>query len=220
MTSPARSRSRLRRGLGVAASLALPLSLGCADSSGAGGAGSGTGGAVGTTCKLPNLGDPTQDIQLDLVELDANQSIVTLAEGADVDLVTPPQGGRVVFVGVHATNLSPCGVTLAGSLKDTASGKLMLDSRTVNLKVGTDGYGSSVDSNISTFANIPVCPNQWSSVNAFDVPYELTVKLTDAGGRSASKTLHVTPRCAETGMLKTECTCICKAGYVLGQPCP
>jgi hypothetical protein len=111
-------------------------------------------------------------------------------------------------------------VQLSGSLKDPATGKLMLDGRTVNLKPGTDGYGSSVATNISTFTNIPVCPNQWSSVDAFDKPYDVTVELTDKSGRKATKTVSVTPRCAEAGTLKTDCQCICKAGYVLGQMCP
>ena len=218
-SSPRALRARLRIGTartGVALAVTAALS-GCSptvsDSDG-------VGGSAPIVCKLADLGDPKQDIQLELVALDVNQALAQIADGGNVDLITPPQGGRVLFIGARATNVSPCGVTLAGSLKNTTTGKIMLDSRTVNLRPGADGWGSSVDTNISTFSNIPVCPNQWSSVDTYDVPYALTLTLTDKAGRSATKTVSVTPRCAETGALKTECTCTCKAGYVLGQACP
>jgi hypothetical protein len=126
----------------------------------------------------------------------------------------------VLFIGVRATNLSPCSVTILGSVKDTMSGKVQFDKRSVNLKPGTDGYGTSSDTNISSFANIAVCPNQWSSRDIYDQPYELDVTLTDRMGRTAQKTLTITPRCSETGQLMTTCLCECKAGYMLGSMCP
>ena len=204
---------------------ALGLTLAAAVTAG-GGACDGTGGTGGTGgkpqpgCKLADLGDPKQAIQLQVTALGIDNTSVVVNDGDSVPLITPPQGGRVIFIGARATNLSPCSVTLTGALKDPATGAVMLDKRSVNLTPIGNGYGSSADSNISSFANIAVCPNQWSSKDVFDQPYELDLTLTDRTGRSATATLMVTPRCAEPGTLLTECKCSCKQGYVLGSACP
>jgi hypothetical protein len=89
----------------------------------------------------------------------------------------------------------------------------------VNLAAVTDGWGTSTDSNISTFANVPICPNEWASTDAYGNPFDLIVSVQDRGGRTAMKTIQVTLACAEPDKA-AECLCICKGGYVLGQPCP
>lgn len=164
------------------------------------------------SCKLGDVGDSTQPIQIEVTALGVDQTTAPLGDGGDLPLVTPPQGGRVSFVGVRAKNLSPCAVTLRGTLTDPATGKSTSDARALNLKPTADGYAASSDSNIGTFANVPVCPNQWASGDAYDAPYELTVELTDQRGRKASRKLTVTPRCVEAGSLGTDCRTLCKPG--------
>ncbi|NUQ73991.1 MAG: hypothetical protein HUU21_10580 [Polyangiaceae bacterium] len=169
-------------------------------------------------CSLGFLGDPALDPEIELISLGAEGVSAPIADGSSVALIFPPQGGRVIFAGVRATNVSACGVTLGGSLRDPQNGKICFDERTVNLQPLGDGWGASVDSNISTFSNIPVCPNQWSMSDAFGSEFDLTVKLRDKEGRTAEKTVRVVPACAEPEN-EAQCLCICKQGYVLGEMC-
>jgi hypothetical protein len=169
-------------------------------------------------CGVGFLGDPASPVAMQLIALGASGTSSDIGDGSTLALIFPPQGGRVVFVGVRATNLDPCGVQLSGALRDLTTNEARPDVRTVNLAPTGDGGGASTDTNISTFANIPVCPNEWSVTDTYGHPYDLIVSVKDRGGRSASQTVVVTMTCAEPSNL-AECLCICKAGYVLGQAC-
>jgi hypothetical protein len=139
-------------------------------------------------------------------------------EGSRVALMLPPQGGRVIFIGVKATNIGACGLTLTGYIRDTTNNQVRVDERTTNLHPTGDGWGQSDDADISTFANIPLCPNEWASTDADEKPFELTITLKDPAGNTSTKTMHVIPFCAEP-KYAAECLCTCKKGYVLGQAC-
>jgi hypothetical protein len=169
-------------------------------------------------CTLEFLGDPSKEPELEITALGAQAPSVIVHEGDTVPLIFPPQGGRVIFAGARATNLDPCGVKLAGGLRDPATKQLRVDIRTVNLKPGDDGWGASDDTDFSTFSNVPICPNNWASTSAYDATFELTITVTDRAMRTISKTLNVVPTCAEPDKLK-DCLCICKQGYVLGESC-
>jgi hypothetical protein len=169
-------------------------------------------------CTLPYVGDPNAPMEVNVVALGPNGKLIPIEDGSDIPLMLPPQGGRVVFAGVRARNVNPCGVRLAGALRDPVSKQVRLDNRIINLQIATDGYGQSDIGEIFTFANISACPNQWSDQDLMDAPYELTVSLTDVDGRKVTKVLQVTPRCNEPGQI-SGCVCICPADYVLGMPC-
>jgi hypothetical protein len=169
-------------------------------------------------CNLPFVGDATKDASIELTALGPDAVSHVLSEGADVPLIFPPQGGRVIFVGVEAMNVDPCNVEITGALGDTTTKQVRIDGRTVNLAPSPSGYGASVDTDISTFSNIPACPNQWASTDVYDHPFQLTLTLVDRSGRKASKSIGVVPKCAEPDKL-AECLCICKKGYVLGEMC-
>ncbi len=126
----------------------------------------------------------------------------------------------MIFVGVRVTNIDPCLMKLSGALRDltTTPGQVRLDNRTVNLVPTGDGFGASLDVDISTFSNIPVCPNQWASADVFDQTFELEIRVDDKGGRTATKKVKVVPRCSEIGK-EAECFCICRKGYKLGEVC-
>ena len=172
---------------------------------------------AGASCGFGFLGDAEKDIELVPLQRNAAGELVALSDGDTVDMILPPQGGRVVFVGARATNIDPCEVKINGVIRDTESGQVRFDTRVVNLSV-TGEFGSSNAFDIASFSNVPLCPNQWSARNAFGVPYELTIRLTDRAGREGEVTLQVTPECAEPAYQK-ECLCICKQGYVLGEAC-
>lgn len=221
-TPEQRPRARLPRRTGIrraprlaawAAAALLPSFLGCSDDVGP------ETEPPKNTCPFEHLGDEGADIQMEIFALDASYVSRPIQEGSTIDILFPPQGGRVLFVGVRATNLSPCGVQLRGALRDLESGRVMLDERTLNLEPAGDGWGKSKDSNIASFSNVPVCMNQWSERDIFDQDYELDVRLMDRKGRTAEAKTLVRPVCGEPGELEIECRCICKAGYQLGENC-
>jgi hypothetical protein len=127
-----------------------------------------------------------------------------------------------VFAGARATNVDGCGVQLTGALRDETSRQVRFDMRTVNLVPTGGGWGASgtgvLSGSISSFANVPVCPNQWSTTDIDGHPYQLEVDLLDSHGRTARAVLEVTPYCSEPASA-AYCRCTCAVGYS-GQPCP
>ena len=169
-------------------------------------------------CTLPYVGDPNAPMEVEVVALGPNGKLHPITDGSDITLMFPPQGGRVVFAGVRARNVNPCGVRLAGALRDPMSKQVRIDNRIINLQIASDGYGQSNIADIFTFANIAACPNQWSDQDLMDVPYELTLSLTDKDERKVTQVIQVIPRCDEPGQIGG-CRCQCDADYVLGMPC-
>jgi hypothetical protein len=140
-----------------------------------------------------------------------------VAPGASLPLVEPPQGGQVVFVGVRARNIDGCGLLVTATLRDAASGRAVgVDARPVDLARAVDGWGETPSpDDISTYANVPVCPNPDAARALDGLPYVLEVSVKDRAGRTASATLDVVPSCAEPSL----CPCECRAGADLGSSC-
>jgi hypothetical protein len=179
-------------------------------------------------CDTGYLGDPSQPAQIELRALKADGTDVALNDGDDLAVLFPPQGGRVAFVGVRMTNIDGCSLQIIGALRDPDTKQVRLDGRTVNLVRQPDGWGVSgqgvtgdisAQPGIGDYSNVPLCPNQWADRNIYDQPFELDVEVTDRQKKTASKTITVTPRCAEPGERETACRCLCMKGYVLGQAC-
>jgi hypothetical protein len=168
-------------------------------------------------CQLGFVGDPSAQPELEVVFLFPDGTLHTVVEGGQAPMIEPPQGGRVIFAGVRARNVDACAATLLGAVRDPG-GHVVLDSRTINLQAQDGGTSGSTADEASTFANVPVCPNQWADRNLFDQDFTLEISLTDRKQRKASKSIRVRPYCAEPAKLD-ECLCICKHGYVLGEPC-
>jgi hypothetical protein len=194
---------------------------------------------AGPSCVLPIAGDQSKPIEMEVVVLGEHGVLETVPESPSrmfsVSLFRPPQGGRVVFAGVRATNIDPCEVKLGGSLRDIASNKLVPESRVVNLDPAGDDWVASNPQDIASFSNIATCPNQWSDRDLYDVPYELSVAIRERKtDREVQKTFTVIPRCSgdpsqaacepvdpcSPEELLAECACKCKEGYALGDPCP
>ncbi len=173
---------------------------------------------AGPACSTPYAGEQGAAAQIEVIALGPGQALNVVDAGASVPLVFPPQGGRVIFAGVRALNLDPCAVTLAGALRDEATMEVRVDTRIVNLVPAGGGWVESNPTDISTFSNIPVCPNEWSMTSIYGAAYQLVTSVTDSAGKTATETLEVHPTCAEPENL-AECLCICMAGYVLGQSC-
>lgn len=174
-------------------------------------------------CPVGFLGDGGAP-DFSVTVLRADDSVVPVVQGDTVPMLFPPQGGRVIFVGVDATNFDGCGVVLTGALRDLKTQEVRVDSRTINLIPSGGGHGvsgktgESVAAAIANFSNVPVCPNEWSSTNVYGTLYGLEVTVKDKEGRQLTKKLDVTPECGEPARV-AECECICQGGYVLGQEC-
>ena len=178
----------------------------------------------GGGCGVGFLGDPSKDMVLEVRALHVDGTDQPLADHGDLALVFPPQGGRVAFVGVRATNVDPCGLQLTGALRDLATQQVRVDARTVNLIPSGDGWGTSappmqtISAARDAYSNVPLCPNQWASTDVFDHEFQLEVTVKDRLKRTSTTTIKVTPRCSEPGH-EVECRCICKVNYVLGEAC-
>ena len=199
---------------------ALSLAVGaCSPASGSGGSDGGH-----EPCPVGFLGDEAGAPDFDMQVLEADETVAVLNDGDSVPMILPPQGGRVIFVGVRATNVDGCGLQLTGALRDLTTQQVRVDSRTVNLLDAGGGYGVSgtpataASTAIASFSNIAVCPNEWSPTNIYGTPYGVEVTIQDRGGRTLTKKVQVTPECGEPANVE-QCLCICKGGYVLGESC-
>lgn len=172
------------------------------------------------TCAAGFLGDgglPTMEINT----LGPDGAVTAVAQGDTLPLVFPLQGGFVSFVGVRATNVESCGVQITGALRDLSTQEVRVDSRTINLQPTGDGWGVSGVSAMASaanFSNIPLCPNEWSSMSIYGNVYGLEVTIEDTRGHTLTRKIHVTPQCSQASLL-SECLCNCQKGYVLGQAC-
>jgi hypothetical protein len=178
------------------------------------------------TCAAGFLGDRTGAADFEPLVLLADDSVAVVQDGGSVPLLFPPQGGRVLFVGVRATNVEGCALQLTGTLRDMASNRTSVDSRLIDLISTGDGWGASAMSGtpalsavIASFSNINACPNDWSTTDLYGHAYGLEVTIVDRNKKRLTKQLQVTPECGQPANMG-ECLCICKAGYVPGTPCP
>jgi hypothetical protein len=169
-------------------------------------------------CKYDYVGDPELPIELKPIVMAADETSSPLEDGTLVPLVFPPQGGRVIFIGARATNIFPCAVYIEGRARDVKTKQLRSDGRTINLKPGADGWAGSVDGDLNTFSNVPICPNQWVSYDAYDEVFELELELKDRGGKTASVVLEATLYCSEPDK-EEGCKCICEHGYTTDKIC-
>ncbi len=172
----------------------------------------------GPSCDLPFLGDPSLEPVMEFFYLGADGADHPCAPSGPIDIIEPPQGGRVLFVGVRATNVDPCGALLTGALRDLQTNQVRFDTRSINLRDDGAGYGRSAQADIASYANIPVCHNTWSDQDIFGVPFQLEVTLQDRRGKQVMGSLVVEPVCAEPANAP-QCLCICDGDYVLGDAC-
>src|SRR4051812_48518258 len=97
-------------------------------------------------CTKPFIGDASKPLEIEIIALKADYTAAPVSAGDGVALLFPPQGGRVVFAGVRARNVDPCGAQLTGSVRDLATQQISVDSRTINLQATDDGWGQSAES--------------------------------------------------------------------------
>jgi hypothetical protein len=148
------------------------------------------------------------------------QSLTDIADGDSIDLVRPPQGGYVVFVGARVRGETERSVEIAATLTDAAA--METDRRTVTMQPSpTDPtiYQPDLRSFVGV-ANITMCPST-ATVDRDDVPMTLTVRVTESTSRRFGETTRrVTPSCRQTDAHERSiCQCMCQTGFSIGK-CP
>lgn len=166
------------------------------------------------------VGDPSKPIEFEVVHRTAEGDCVSTQEMAEVPLIQPPQGGKVLFVGVRARNLNGCGLTLATALVEPETGSVIsLERRPVMLEPVDDGWMEPErPTEASNYSNLPACPRADLTRSIEGEVYELRVNITDSEGRKAATSMQVIPICGESN-LAALCQCECSKDYRLGSEC-
>jgi hypothetical protein len=178
--------------------------------------GGGCGDDGPTVCPI---GDRSLPIEIVPVHWPADGDVTDLADGGDVDLVRPLQGGKVIFVGVRARNVDGCNLQLTAALRALGSQQVIaLEQRPVQLAVGSDGWGHAASA-FDHLANVPACPNAAATVDVDGATWRLELRLEEPGGRMAETSLTVRPRCGLADQ-RDECACECDSDFQIGGACP
>jgi hypothetical protein len=167
------------------------------------------------------IGSASSPPELSLVARSVDGRVVPITDGSIITLAQPPQGGKVIFVGPRARNVS-CVVQITAALKEESSGRLVgTEGRPVILAKGADGWGEpSQPVELSNYANLAACPGGNIAIrqDIFGKTYVLSLHLEDRHGHTVDASAHVLPTCNEPG-LENQCQCECSGSYVLGQGC-
>jgi hypothetical protein len=169
-------------------------------------------------CALLLIGCGTNSKQapaeIQIVHQDANNLVIETQPMAQVPLIAPPQGGWIVLLGVRAKNINDQ-ATLTTALVDACDNQIIqVDGRPTHLDIGADGWSQS---SLTTFGNLPVCPELTATRDLHDVPYIIKVSVEDADGQKAIASLTVVPTCPTDA---PRCACECDRDYVVGNECP
>jgi hypothetical protein len=160
------------------------------------------------------IGDPAAPAELEIVHLDAQNTVIESTAMATVPLIQPPQGGWIVLLGARARNIDGCRIRLTTALVDPCNDEILkIDQRPTRLIAGSDGWGVS---SVSAFSNLEVCPHITSVRDLNDVPYILRVRIEDDEGREAQTEVTLVPTCPAGNPM---CDCQCARDYVVGSQC-
>jgi hypothetical protein len=169
-------------------------------------------------CTTGFLGDASQPIQLEPFYVGLDGQAHDIVACGTVELVTPPQGGIVAFIGARATNVDGCHVNWKTALRNPTTREVNFDSRKINLHPlpGRPGWGWTditggdfMTNGFANVGNIAVCPNVLSiDIQGVDSLLEMT--LSERSGRAQSVTVHVVPRCEQSDPARrAACECQC-----------
>jgi len=167
------------------------------------------------------IGDPSLAPELEPVYRTAGGEMAPLGDGAELPLLTPPQGGRVIYVGARVRNVDLCGATLQAALRDPCTDRVLgIERRPIAWRLAPDGFAEPAQpQEISDYANLPMCPNAGADADLDGTPAQLELRFYEADGRVTERILQVTPTCADDQDPQL-CRCECDSDYDLGSECP
>ena len=165
-------------------------------------------------------GDPNELPQVEMIARGADGSSHVAQDMDAVDLILPPQGGKVFLVAPRVRNMSTCSLRVTATLRDECTNRIIgLEARPLRLTPAADGWAEPVNPQLaSSWSNVPACPSAAAVRDIEGEPYMLTLTVEDGEGRSASVSRRIVPTCAEADNLE-RCLCECDANYRLGEAC-
>lgn len=173
------------------------------------------GGPAPAMCPV---GDRSQPIELRAMYTDG-VDIFDLTDGAMIPLRRPLQGGQALMVGVRATNVDGCRVSLTSTIRDPDDDRsLGLDIRPVLLEPRADGWAWPAEPFFQSVGSTPACPNNAGDADIHGNRWKLELRLEEEGGRSATVFANVMPFCDDVSP-KADCECECDSDYELGDIC-
>jgi len=152
---------------------------------------------------------------------DEDGSALDLADGGILDLVRPPQGGHVVFIGARATGICADNTLLRGELFFEDETFIAREARTLDFEPIDDlpGWGRPNYFSITGVANVPVCPNNYGRA-LLGTTLLLEAEVEDRGGVTASGRVEVMLRCGQPDAgCRALCECECHEDYDIGIGC-
>jgi hypothetical protein len=172
--------------------------------------------------ELCRVGDPSLEVELELVQRTADGEMVPLEDGAVLPVQSPPQGGKVAFVGVRVRNADVCGSQVQAALRDPCQGGRVIgiESRPVAWRLADDGFAEPAQpAEISDYTNVPLCPSSALESDLDGHLYQLEVRFYQADGSYAERLVDVTLTCADADD-PAGCRCECDADYDEAAECP
>lgn len=165
-------------------------------------------------------GNATTAPELVIVHQDVAHHLVVTERDGIVPLIQPPQGGKVAFIGALARNLDGCPIDITAALIDDCTNEtLAVERRTILMKPNADGWlEPDQPMEISSYSNLPICPNAGARRELEGEHYKISVSLKDRAGRRVEAMVRVKTECAEAEH-RDVCLCECDRDYVLGMSC-
>jgi hypothetical protein len=158
------------------------------------------------------VGDPALPPEAVIIVTDGLSNMaVDVADGDQVPLVRPPQGGQVTYAAARVRNLSTCGLQFRGRYRNPDNrNEIAFDGRSATVHVDSDGWARPDPSQLSDFANIPPCPDYDPARDVHGTPALLEMTVTDRDKRSVTVTRTVVPTCTGSdGQARALCECEC-----------
>jgi hypothetical protein len=184
------------------------------------GCGGGSGGPDAQPDAIPcaTVGDLTQPVEMQVVYRTSTGIAAPLEDGAELPLVNPPQGGKILLVGVRVKNVDLCQATVQVAMKDLVTGRVAgIERRPVAWRIADDGFAEpSQPHEISDYANVPVCPNANIAQDIDGNPWQLEVRFYDRDQHATEQLLTVTPSCADD---VDPALCMCECAMDVGATC-
>lgn len=167
------------------------------------------------------VGDLSSAPEIELVYRTAGGTMEPLGDDATLPLLTPPQGGKVIYVGVRVKNVDLCGASLQAAVRDPCTNRVLgIERRPIAWRIAEDGFAEPAQpQEISDYANVPLCPNAGAAEDVDGPELQLEMRFYPAGAAAIDRVIAITTTCADDELPQL-CRCECDADYELGVECP
>jgi hypothetical protein len=161
---------------------------------------------------------PAASITVTPASYDATAMALTdLAPGGPIDLVFPPQGGFVLFVGARVRGLDNGNVEMRAQMIDPTSQAVIAENKRVVTLQRDPADAASWIPDLRSFQNVPnvtMCPST-SATDRFGVPLTLALTVTElSSSRAGMATLSTVPSCRQSDAKQLAlCQCECGANW-------